>query len=326
MPDTAVAVVAFDRINPFHLSVPYVVLGEDRRVGDSPWFELRVCAIEPGPLRTTAGFSVECSHGPDALAWADMVVVPSWRDVDEMPPASLLEALRAAHARGARVVGLCLGAYVLAAAGLLDGKHATTHWAWADDFRRRYPNVELDADMLYVEQDGVLTSAGVAAGIDCCLHLVRERHGHSIANHVARRLVVPPHREGMQAQFIEQPLPRRPTDVRMAELLDWLRANLQAPHPIDTVAERMALSRRTFTRRFRQLTGTTLGEWLLRERVALTQRRLETTTQSIEEIAAECGFGTSASLRQHFAQVLKTSPSAYRRTFKERRSCAEHAF
>jgi len=316
MSDISVAVVAFDRINPFHLSVPCVVLGEDRRIDKLPWFDLRVCAVESGVLRTSAGFTIECEHGPEALEWADMVIVPGWRDVIEIPSPALLKALRGAHARGARIVGFCLGAYVLAAAGLLAGKRATTHWAWADDFRHRYPDVELDADLLYVEQDGVLTSAGVAAGIDCCLHIVREQHGHAIANQVARRLVIPPHREGMQAQFIEQPLPKRLADARMAELLDWLRGNLQATHLIDDLAARLVLSRRTFTRRFRQLTGTTLGDWLLRERVALAQRRLETTTQSIEGIAAECGFGTSASLRQHFAQILRTSPSAYRRLFR----------
>ncbi|MDN7631401.1 DJ-1/PfpI family protein [Burkholderia cenocepacia] len=284
MSDIAVAVVAFDRINPFHLSVPCVVLGEDRRINNLPWFQLRVCAVEPLPLRSTAGFSIECAHGPEAIEWADMVVIPGWRDVNEMPPASLLEALRTAHARGARIVGFCLGAYVLAAAGLLAGKRATTHWAWADDFHRRYPDVALDADLLYVEQDGVLTSAGVAAGIDCCLHIVRERHGHAVANQVARRLVIPPHREGMQAQFIEQPLSKRLADVRMAELLDEIRANLRVQHPIDDMAARLALSRRTFTRRFRQLTGTTLGDWLLRERIGLAQQLLEGWLQNSEKI------------------------------------------
>lgn len=320
MPATTVAVVAFDQISPFHLSVPCLVLGEDRQIGTQPWFEMRVCAAEPGPLHTTAGFSVDCAHGLEALVWADIVVVPSWRDVSEIPPAALLAGLLAAHARGSRIVGLCLGAYVLAAAGLLAGRRATTHWAWADDFRGRYPEVELDADVLYVEDDNILTSAGVAAGIDCCLHIVREHYGHEVANQVARRLVVPPHREGLQAQFIEQPLPKRPGDVRMARLLDWLRANLQQPHRLDDVAGRLSLSRRTFTRRFRQLTGTTLGGWLLRERVAFAQRLLETTTQSIDVIADECGFGTGASLRQHFAQLLKVSPSGYRRMFRDRHS------
>lgn len=311
-----VAVVAFDRISPFHLSVPCLVLGEERHVNDSPWFDLRVCAAEPGPLRSTAGFNVLCDHGLEALAWADIVIVPSWRDAGESPPEALLRALRDAHARGARIVGLCLGAYVLAAAGLLDGYPATTHWAWAEDFGRRYPEVQLDAHVLYVEAAGLMTSAGVAAGIDCCLHIVRAHYGHEIANQIARRLVVPPHREGNQAQFIEQPVPRRLADQRLSQLLDWLRTHLQRPHRIDEIAERLALSRRTFTRQFKRLTGMTFGDWLLHERLALARRRLETGHQSIERIAGECGFGSSASMRQHFLQTLQVSPSGYRRTFR----------
>ncbi|MGL6018718.1 MAG: helix-turn-helix domain-containing protein [Gibbsiella quercinecans] len=318
MTSPTVAIVAFDHISPFHLSVPCLVFGEERQNGNPPWFRLHVCAAETSPLQTTAGFTVSCSEGLAALAWADMVVVPSWRDVNETPPVALLDALRQAHARGARIVGLCLGAYVLAAAGLLAGRKATTHWAWAEDFTRRYPDTALDASVLYVEDDNVMTSAGVAAGIDCCLHIVRQHYGHEVANQVARRLVVPPHREGLQAQFIEQPVPKQLTDKRMAELLDWLRANLQQPHPIDAVADRLALSRRTFTRRFKRLTGMTLGEWLLQERIALAQRRLETSTAPVEAIAAECGFGSGAVMRQHFAQILKVTPSAYRRAFQDR--------
>lgn len=318
MTSPIVAVVAFDHISPFHLSVPCLVFGEERRNGNRPWFRLHVCAAETGPLQTTAGFTVSCSEGLAALAWADMVVVPSWRDVNETPPEALLDALRQAHTRGARIVGLCLGAYVLAAAGLLAGRKATTHWAWAEDFTHRYPDTTLDASVLYVEDDNVMTSAGVAAGIDCCLHIVRQHYGHEVANQIARRLVVPPHREGLQAQFIEQPVPKQLTDKRMAELLDWLRANLQQPHPIDAVADRLALSRRTFTRRFKRLTGMTLGEWLLQERIALAQRRLETSTAPVEAISAECGFGSGAVMRQHFAQILKVTPSAYRRAFQDR--------
>lgn len=315
-----VAVVAFDRISPFHLSVPCLVLGESRQRQDQPWFELRVCSAESGPLRATAGFSVACEHGLEALGWADIVIVPSWRDAAERPPQALLDALRAAHQRGARLVGLCLGAYVLAAAGLLGGYPATTHWAWAEDFNSRYPEVQLDATVLYVEAAGLMTSAGVAAGIDCCLHIVREYYGHDIANQIARHLVVPPQREGSQAQFIEQPVPRRLGDRRMGELLDWLRAHLQQPHGIDSVAERLALSRRTFTRQFKRLTGQTFSDWLLHERLALARQRLESTGQSIESIAGECGFGSSASLRQHFVQQLQISPSGYRRMFRARQA------
>ena len=201
-----VAAVAFDGISPFHLSVPCVVFAEDRSDGGVLGFEFRVCSIDPGPLSTTAGFSIAATHGLDALADADTIIVPTWRDPDEAPPAALLDALRAAHARGAQLVGLCLGAFVLAAAGILDDRPASTHWAWADDFARRYPCVRLDPDVLYVDDGNVVTSAGTAAGLDCCLHVLRKMCGAQAAIHVARRLVVPPHRQGGQAQFIQQPV------------------------------------------------------------------------------------------------------------------------
>lgn len=309
-----IAVVAFDRISPFHLSVPCVVFGESNPV--TPPFELMVCAAEDGPLRTTAGFSLLVEHGLAALETAGTVIVPSWRDVAERPPRRLLDALLAAHRRGAQIVGLCLGAYVLAEAGLLDGRRATTHWAFAQDFARRYPGVKVDADVLYVDDGQLLTSAGTAAGIDCCLHLLRRSHGAECANRVARRLVVPPHRQGGQAQFIEQPLPASAGDSRLAQLLDWLRASLQQPHSVDSVAGKALMSRRTFTRHFRQLTGGTLGSWLLAERLALAQRLLETTEQSVERVAALAGFGSPASLRQHFGKGLGVSPSAWRQTFR----------
>lgn len=313
---TVVAVVAFDGISPFHLSVPCIVFGEDRTDAGLPRFDFRVCAAEPGRLSTTAGFTMAAEHALDALAGADIVIVPSWRDPAEAPPVALLDALRAAHARGAHLIGLCLGAYVLAAAGLLDGRAATTHWAWADDFARRFPRVRLDPKVLYVDDATLTTSAGTAAGIDCCLHVLRQLCGAEAANHVARRLVVPPHRQGSQAQFIEEPLPRHAHGDRLAELLDWLRGNLAAQHSLDALAARVAMSRRTFTRRFHRLTGATVGAWLLGERIAFARRLLETTDLSIDRIAEACGFNTGATLRQQFAQALKTSPSTYRREFR----------
>lgn len=309
-----IAVLAFNRISPFHLSVPCVVFG-DRHPG-LPVFDLRVCADEPGPLSTTAGFAVEVGHGLEAIAAADTVIVPSWRDPAERPSAALLDALAAAHRRGAQVVGLCLGAYVLAEAGLLDGRRATTHWAFADDFARRYPGVRLDPDVLYVDDGHVVTSAGTAAGIDCCLHMLRQQYGAEAANRVARRLVVPPHRQGGQAQFIEQPLPATSQSSRLAGLLDWLRADLQTAHTLDSLAAQAMMSRRSFTRHFRALTGSTVGEWLLGERLALCQRLLESTGQSVEAIATLAGFGSPVSLRQHFRQAYGVSPSAWRQTFR----------
>ena len=277
---------------------------------------MEVCAVEPGPLRTQAGFALACTRGLEGLEHADIVIVPSWGDPAEMPPPALLAQLRAAYARGAQLVGLCLGAYVLAAAGLLGGRRATTHWAWADDFGARYPDVAVDPAVLYVEDGPLLTSAGVAAGLDCCLHLVRLRCGHDVANRTARRLLLPPHREGAQAQFIERPVARTPADRRMAGLLDWLRKNLDRSHPLDATAARLTMSRRGFTRHFRQLTGTTLGQWLLDERIALAKRQLETSNNSIDSLATACGFGSATSLRQHFAQRVGITPSAYRRTFR----------
>lgn len=314
MPAPVIAVVAFDHISPFHLSVPCLVFGEMQP--DAPPFELRVCAAEDGPLRTSAGFQISVSHGLEALEDAHTVIVPSWRDPDERPPQPLLDALLAAHQRGARLVGLCLGAYVLAETGLLDGQRATTHWAWARDFSARYPAVEVAPDVLYLEAGNLLTSAGTAAGLDCCLHLLRQHCGAERANRVARLLVVAPHRQGGQAQFIEQPLPASARDDRLAGLLDWVRANLRDPHSLDSLAERALMSRRSFTRHFRQLTGTTLGDWLLAERLALTQRLLENTDQSVEQIATLAGFGSPASLRHHFGRHFGVSPSAWRQSFQ----------
>ncbi|MEY2168805.1 MULTISPECIES: GlxA family transcriptional regulator [unclassified Rhodanobacter] len=312
-----VAVVAFDGIRPFHLSVPCAVFGETADAEPSP-FELRVCAAEPGELRSQAGFGIVTKHSLRALAWADIVVVPSWRDPHETPPAPLLAALRRAHARGALIVGLCVGAFVLAEAGLLDGRRATTHWRWATRFAACYPQVRLDPDVLYVDEGDVLTSAGTAAGIDCCLHVLRQRLGAEAANRMARTLVVPPHRQGNQAQYIEQPVLATSRDTPLTKTLDWAARHLDAAHSLDSLAVRAAMSRRSFTRHFRQHTGTTVGQWLLTQRLALAQRLLETTAQPIERIAERAGFGTALSMRQHFGAALHTTPSLYRREFRGR--------
>lgn len=310
-----IAVVAFDRISPFHLSVPCLVFGEDRRelgVGPAP---LTVCAAEPGPLRTSAGFAIQAARSLAALRQAEVIIVPSWRDTRETPPEPLLRALRAAHGRGATIVGLCLGAYVLAEAGLLDGRPATTHWHWAADFAARFPQVRLDPRVLYVDDGDLVTSAGTAAGLDCCLYLLRRWCGSEIANRVARRLVVAPHRPGGQAQFVEQPLPARSSDTRLTALLAWLQAHLDQAHSIDALAARAAMSRRSFTRHFQQATGTTLVSWLTEQRLARARLLLESTELSIEAIAAEVGFGSPVSLRQHFVAQVGVSPRQYRQQY-----------
>ncbi|MCW3478147.1 helix-turn-helix domain-containing protein [Neisseriaceae bacterium JH1-16] len=316
MNNDIVAVVAFDNIIPFHLSVPCIVFGEDRRALGLPQFDLRVCSTTPGPLPTTAGFSINAPYGLDGLVGAGTVIVPSWHDTTERPPEALLEALHAAHRAGARLVGLCLGAIVLAEAGLLDGRPATTHWRWAEQFAQQYPRVRLNPDVLYIDDGDILTSAGVAAGLDCCLHLVRQRCGAELANRLARLLVVPPHREGGQAQFIERPLPQNAGGARLNAALLWAEQHLAEPLDVDALAEQALMSRRSFTRHFRQATGQSVGQWLLGRRLALAQRLLETGDWGIERIAAEAGFGSAVTLRQRFAQAFDTSPAAYRRHFR----------
>lgn len=311
---TTIVTIAFDRISPFHLSAPCIVFG-DRHPG-VPAFDFAVCAAEPGPLSTTAGFALLVEQGLEALAAADIIIVPSWRAPAERAPEPLLNALIAAHRRGTRIVGLCLGAYVLAQAGLLDGRAATTHWAYAEDFAGRHPKVKVNPDVLYLEDGNILTSAGTAAAIDCCLYLLRQQLGGDIANSVARRLVVPPHRQGGQAQFVAQPVPQDAGDTRLSGLLDWMRANLGQTLTLDALAERAMMSRRTFTRRFHQLTGSTVGEWLQGERLALAQRLLESTGNSVETIAGLAGFGSSVSLRLHFRSAFGLSPNAWRRAFR----------
>ena len=314
-----IAVVAFEGILPFHLSVPCAVFQSPTPEGDSP-FRLRVCSAEGTQISSAAGFTIGTPYGLDELARSDVIIVPSWRDPDEVPPAALLHQLRKAAARGKRVVGLCMGAYVLAHAGLLDGRRATTHWAWAEPLMEQFPNVEVDADVLYVDDGNIVTSAGAAAGIDCCLHLVRQMLGTEVANHIARRMVVPPVRRGGQAQFIEKPVAEAPADRRMARLLEYVQRHLHEEHNLDTIAEKAAMSRRSFTRHFRQLTGGSFGDWLLTQRLAEAQRLLETTQRPLERIAADIGLGSPVTLRQHFQRAYRTSPANYRRTFSAPRA------
>ncbi|WUR13268.1 helix-turn-helix domain-containing protein [[Empedobacter] haloabium] len=309
-----IAVVAFDGITPFHLSVPCLVFGSaDAGLAS---FDVTVCAASTGSLRTSAGFAIAVESDLRALADAAIVVVPSWHDDYRPAPPALLDALRAAHGRGARIVGLCLGAFVLAEAGLLDGRGATTHWASAAELARRHPRVRVDADVLYVDGGGVLTSAGVAAGLDCSLHLLRQLAGAEVANRVARRLLVAPHRAGGQAQFIERPVPAAGQGGRFAQVLEWVLAHLAQEHSIDALAERAAMSRRNFTRHFRQSTGTSFKQWLLGQRLAQAQLLLESGDTPVELVAQAAGFGSALSLRQHFRAAFQTSPSQYRKQFR----------
>lgn len=311
-----VAVVAFDRISPFHLSVPCIVFDEEQPGVLASRYRLCVCAAESGRLRTTAGFDLGIGRGLGAIDRADIVVVPSWRDMNERPPDALLRALRRAHGRGACVVGLCLGAFVLAEAGLLDGRSATTHWYLAPHFKERFPQVRVKSDVLYVDEGNLLTSAGSAAGLDCCLHLIRRQHGAEVANLVARRIVIPPHRQGGQAQYIDQLLAKETDDRRFAAVLEFARGNIAAPLDLDTLARRASMSRRSFTRHFRKVIGTSVTRWLQEQRLTLAQRLLETSDSSIEHVAEAAGFGSAVSLRQHFARAFRTTPTAWRREFR----------
>src|SRR3954452_5182561 len=307
-----VAALTHDGVANFELAVLEEVFGFHRpELGDI--YRFMVCA-PTAPVRTSAGFTIEKPHSLRQLAKADTVIVPSW-EPDREPPAETLAALRSAYQRGARVMSVCTGAFLLAAAGLLDGRRATTHWRYADDLARRYPQITVDPDVLYVDEGQVLTSAGTAAGIDLCLHVVRRDYGADVANAIARRMVVPPHRDAGQAQYVDVPIPCECDDDAMTRALAWMVENLDQPLTVDDVAQQFLFSPRTFARRFRQSTGTTPYKWLQSQRILHAQRLLETTDDPVELVAARAGFGTAANLRQHFVAAVGTAPTTYRRTF-----------
>lgn len=316
MKTRSVAVIAFDGISPFHLSVPSLVFGEDRSAEEIPRYDLRVCSVEHRrTVRTSAGYSITTDHGPEGLRGADTIIVPSWRSTDEVPSQILLDELRLAHSNGVRMVGLCLGAFVLAASGLLDGRSATTHWRYASELAERYPAVEVESNRLWVDLDDIVTSAGTVAAIDCCLHLVRRDHGAYVTNRLARRLVIASHRSGDQSQYIERPVCESDKRHAMESTLTWARGHLGSSITLDDLAAKAHQSRRSFTRHFRVATGTSFLQWLLNERLALAQTLLETTDLSIEFVAERSGLGSPATLRQHFRRRFGTSPQLYRRAF-----------
>jgi AraC family transcriptional activator FtrA len=296
-------VVAFD------LAIPAQIFGREPDL-----YEWAVCAPEPGPVATENGFDVLVPHGLGALAEADTIVVPGIGDRAWPLPPAPVDALRAAAEGGARVASICTGAFVLAAAGLLDGRRATTHWRYAALLTREFPAVEVDPDVLYVDEGDVLSSAGVAAGIDLCLHIVRKDHGAEVANRIARRIVVAAHRDGGQAQFVERPLPA--ADGGLAATRAWMEERLDEQLTVEDMARHAACSPRSFARRFRAETGTTPLQWLIGRRVAEAQRLLEGSELPVEQVASRAGFGTAAALRQHFGRALSTSPTAYRRAFR----------
>jgi transcriptional regulator GlxA family with amidase domain len=305
-----VAVLALDAVVPLDLAIPAQVFG----VYEETPFRVTVCALEPGPVPTTTGFPIVAQAGLDTLAGADTVLVPGFTPHLRIPPAPVLDALRAAQRRGARMASICTGAFALAAAGVLDGRRATTHWRDTADLARLYPRVHVEPDVLYVDEGTLLTSAGVASGLDLCLHILRTDHGSALAGHIARRLVVPPHREGGQAQYVDQPLPTHPGGS-LASTRAWALDHLNEPLTVRTLAAHAHVSERTFARRFTAETGVPVLQWLLARRVDAARAALESTDATIDEIADTCGFGTAANLRKHFRRHLATTPTAYRRTF-----------
>lgn len=309
-----VVALAYDGLCTFEYAIAAEVFGLPRPEMGPGWYRFATAAVEPGPLRAHWGLRVEVDGGMDLLDAADLVVVPGWKAADAPVPAALADALRAAHDRGARLASICSGAFVIAATGLLDGRRAATHWRYADALRAAHPRVSVDASVLYVEEGRLLTSAGSAAGIDLMLHVVRTDFGADAANAVARRLVVPAHRSGGQAQFVDRPVPRR-RESRLAPLLDRLRAEPQHDWTVATMAREAAMSERSFLRRFVEATGEAPGRWLAAVRVEEARRLLETTTVPVEEVARLSGFGSTATLRHHFGRATALSPRDYRDRF-----------
>lgn len=312
-----IAVYAFDGITMFHLSVPQLVFDEVTRQGLGDWTTV-LFADRAGSIRTAEGYPIGEMRGLPAAQEADVVVVPSWFEDGRTPGPALRRALTKAHSRGATIAGLCLGAVAVADTGLLARRTAVTHWQAVDMLAARHRDIDVDASVLYIDHGDVLTSAGTASAIDACLHLVRSRLGAAAANRVARSLVVAPHREGGQAQYIERPLPAHPVNDPIAAVLEWALRHLAEPLPVERLAEVAHLSRRTFIRAFQAATGVTPAVWVRRQRLDEARRLLESTDLAIDQIAAACGFGSTVTMRQRFAAAFDTSPSEYRRRFDAR--------
>lgn len=322
-----VAVLLFSGGPIFESSIPLSVFGIDRQEAGVPRYRLLACAGEEGPLRTTGGLELSAPHGLEALSRAGTVVVPAWRSITQPPPTPALEALRRAHEEGARIIGLCTGAFVLAAGGLLDGRPATTHWMYAPTLAKRYPAVHVDPRELFVDDGDILTSAGTAAGIDLCLHVVRTDHGVEAAGALARRLVVPPRRsngvDNAHPRHLDRSLPEEIGADPLAEVVAWALEHLHEQFDVEALAARAYMSRRTFDRRFRSLTGSAPLQWLITQRVLQAQRLLETSDYSVDEVAGRCGFRSPVALRGHFRRQLGASPAAYRAAYRARRPEAD---
>lgn len=318
-----VVVLAYDGLCTFEFGVAVEVFGLPRPEMGDDWYRFGIAAVDEGELRATGGIRMVADGDLTLLEQASLIVVPGWRGVEEAVPPTLCEALRKAHARGCHLLSICSGVFVLAAAGVLDGRKATTHWRYTDTLKTRFPAIEVIEDVLYQDEGTILTSAGSAAGIDLCLHVVRRDYGTDAANCVARRLVIPPHRDGTQTQQISRPVAVLRESQRFGQLFDFLHQQLTVNHSVSSLARRVGMSERTFLRRFASATGTTPARWLLSERLLRAKEYLETSRLSIDSIAEQTGFGHSATLRHHFRQQYNMSPAQYRKQFISGRRLAQ---
>ncbi|MFC0323978.1 GlxA family transcriptional regulator [Gallibacterium melopsittaci] len=308
-----VALILYPELSPFHFSVPYMIFSIE--LDGKKLFNLKIVGEDLADSDPSDRLIVKTDGGLELLAQADIVIVSGWHQLDYAPSSNLQHALHQAYQRGATIVGLCYGAYPVAYTGLLDGKKATTHWLAENDFRQRFPQIHLDINSIYIEQDRLITSAGTAAGLDCCLAIVRTYYGVKVANRVARLLVIPPHREGGQAQFIEQPIARKTPSENMNQLLSSIQENLSDSYHIDVLAKRLMMSRSSFTRHFRKATGLAFNQWLIESRLQRGRELLESTHLTVEEIAEKIGFHSATSFRQHFKQRHQVTPKQWQKRF-----------
>jgi transcriptional regulator GlxA family with amidase domain len=317
-PFRSVAALVHDGVGALGVGIVSEVFGFDRGSRGLPTFDFALCAEVPGPVPTDTGFSINVAHGLERLATADLIIVVAWDDYNQEPSGALLQALRDAYARGATIASHCTGAYVLAASGLLDGRRATTHWRYSDIIAARYPRVTIEPEVLYIDEGRLVTGAGSAAAVDLSLHLIRREYGAAVATAIARDMVVPPHRDGGQAQYVSAPVPGDCDDDRLTEVIAWARANLESPLSVEQLAARALMSPRSFARHFKAATGATPHSWLLNQRLVRAEELLELGRLSVEEVARRAGFGTAAALREQFVRRRGVPPRDYRRAFAAR--------
>lgn len=314
MKNHLVAIIVYDSLCTFEFGCAAEIFALQRPELNIPWYRFAACAINRGKVNALGGITVEATHTLKLLDKANTIIIPGWNNLDESPPELLLKKLRNAYQRGTRICTICSGSFVAAAAGLLDGKMATTHWLYLDKFKKHYPHVKLEPDALYVDEGQIITSAGSAAGLDMLLHIVRKDHGAKIANRIAQRMVISPHREGGQAQFVAKPI-LSDEKGRLSKLMSWICFNLSLTHSVASLAKKVSMSPRTLQRQFLQSVGMSPYEWLIRQRIAMTKELLESTSFSLQRISELTGFGSVESLRKHFRNYVLLSPIAYRRQF-----------